>query len=150
RALEAEKALLANKATVEPVGPSDAQSDAQSTADVHAAPSSPDSEHESAGAQQASQGMSMGLEGPRLQMRGYADVRYTASNLAGSTNSFGLGQFDLFITSRLSDRLSVLGGVVTEAESGTNEFGIELERLLLNYHHSDFFNVGFGRYHTAI
>src|SRR5262249_45418696 len=32
----------------------------------------------------------------------------------------------------------------------TNEFGIELERLLLNYHHSDFFNVGFGRYHTAI
>jgi hypothetical protein len=94
--------------------------------------------------------MPMAADTPHLQMRGYADIRYSASNLPGSTNSFTLGQFNLFINSKLSDKFSVLSEVVTEADSATNQFGIELERLLLNYHYSDNFNVGFGRYHTSI
>lgn len=94
--------------------------------------------------------MPMGADTPHLQIRGFADVRYGASNLKGTTNSFALGQFNLFITSKLSDRFSVLSEAVTEADTETNEFGIELERMLLNYHYSDYFNVGFGRYHTSI
>lgn len=94
--------------------------------------------------------MPMGIDSPHLQIRGFADVRYAASNLKGTTDSFALGQFNLFITSKLSDHFSVLSEAVTEADSETNTFGIELERMLLNYHYSDYFNVGFGRYHTSI
>jgi hypothetical protein len=94
--------------------------------------------------------MSMASNGPRLQIRGFADVRYRASDLENDTDSFALGQFNLFMTSKLSDHLSVLAEIVTEADADTNEFGVEVERLLLNYHYSDNFNVGFGRFHTAI
>jgi len=57
---------------------------------------------------------------------------------------------NLLITSKISDRLSMLTEAVVEADSATNQFGIELERMLLNYDDSDYFKVGFGRYHTAI
>ena len=87
---------------------------------------------------------------PRLQIRGFSDVRYTASNLRGTTNSFVLGQFNLFITSRLSDRFSTLAEVVTEADSANNNFSIELERMMLQYKPSDLFQLGIGRYHTSI
>lgn len=93
--------------------------------------------------------VSMPSPEPRLQIRGFSDVRYIASD-GDSTNSFALGQFNLFITSRLSNSLSVLAEVVTEADSTTNEFSTELERLLLNYRQSAHLNLGFGRYHTAI
>ncbi len=86
---------------------------------------------------------------PGMSFRGFSDIDYLASDLNGTTNSFALGQFNLFITSKLSDRLSVLAEAVLEADQ-TNAFGFELERLLLQYNSSDFFNVSFGRYHTAI
>ena len=92
----------------------------------------------------------MGSESPQLQIRGFADVRYNATDLEEVNNAFSLGQFDLFITSKLSNSLSVLAELVIEADPFTNEFGIEPERILLNYHRSDYFNVGFGRYHSAI
>ncbi len=87
--------------------------------------------------------------GPSLQIRGFSDVTFHASDLRGEKQSFAIGQFDLFITSRLSDKLGVLAELVLEAND-RNEFGFEAERLLLSYKPSDYFNVAFGRYHTAI
>ena len=84
-----------------------------------------------------------------MQFRGFSDVQYHASDQRGETHSFSLGQFNLFITSKLSDRLSVLAEAVVEADEH-NAVGIDLERLLLQYTPSDYFNVSFGRYHTAI
>ncbi|PYT29727.1 MAG: hypothetical protein DMG57_10615 [Acidobacteria bacterium] len=92
-------------------------------------------------------GPSAGFAG--MQFRGFSDVQYHASDLRGETHSFSLGQFNLFITSRLSDRLSVLAEAVVEADDH-NAVGIDLERLLLQYTPSDYFNVSFGRYHTDI
>ena len=94
--------------------------------------------------------MATSSETPRLQIRGFADVRYIASDLADATESFALGQFNLFITSKLTSSLNVLAEIVIEADSSTNELATELERLLLTYRHSSYLTAGFGRYHTAI
>jgi hypothetical protein len=86
---------------------------------------------------------------PMLQLRGFADVNYRVSNLKGETNTFAMGQLDLFITSRLSDRFSVLSELVLEA-SEENELLVDVERLLLQYTHNDYFKLAAGRYHTAL
>jgi len=98
----------------------------------------------------ASQPHPMEISTPRLQLRGYGDISWNAKDLAGNTNSFTLGQLNLFITSRLSDKASFLAETVIEAESGTNEFGIEPERLLFLYSVNDHLNFAVGRYHTGI
>jgi hypothetical protein len=60
-----------------------------------------------------------------------------------------LGQLDLFITSRLSEKFSVLGELIVEAGQN-NEFSFEIHRLLLRYAHNDYFNFSAGRFHSAI
>ncbi|HEV7375430.1 MAG TPA: hypothetical protein VGN95_11975 [Pyrinomonadaceae bacterium] len=86
---------------------------------------------------------------PSLQIQGFADVNFRASNQKGTTNSFALGQLDLFLTSRLSERFSVLGELIMEA-GPDNTFSFEIHRLLLRYTPNDYFNFSAGRYHTAI
>jgi hypothetical protein len=86
---------------------------------------------------------------PHLQIQGFADVNYRASDEKGTTNSFSLGQLDLFITSRLSEKFSVLSELILEAGQD-NAFTFEIHRLLLKYSMNDYFNLSAGRYHTAI
>ncbi|MDT5060048.1 MAG: hypothetical protein QOH63_507 [Acidobacteriota bacterium] len=86
---------------------------------------------------------------PTLQIQGFADVNFRASNQKGATNAFALGQLDLFLTSRLSDKFSVLGELIVEA-APDNSFSFEIHRLLLRYTPNDYFNFSAGRYHTAI
>src|SRR5690349_19712433 len=43
------------------------------------------------------------LHSPRLNLRGYGDVDWNVSDVKGTTDSFALGQFNLFLTSRLSE-----------------------------------------------
>lgn len=89
------------------------------------------------------------LAGPRLKIRGYADLGYSATDQTGATNTFALGQFNLFITSQLSNRTSMLAEAVIESDTD-NAFGIELERLLLRHSINDYLNFNVGRYHSAI
>lgn len=86
---------------------------------------------------------------PRMQIQGFADVDYRAINEKGRTNSFFLGQLDLFITSRLSEKFSVLSELILEAGED-NAFTFEVHRLLLKYSMNDYLNLSAGRYHTAI
>ena len=86
---------------------------------------------------------------PRLQMQGFAEFNYRASDEKGKTNTFSLGQLDLFITSRLSEKFSVLSELILEAGED-NAFTFEVHRLLLKYSLNDYFNLSAGRYHTAI
>jgi hypothetical protein len=97
--------------------------------------------------QDSHQDMTMGT--PRLQIQGFADVNFRATNEVGRTNSFFLGQLDLFITSRLSEKFSVLSELILEAGED-NAFTYEVHRLLLKYSHNDYFNLSAGRYHTSI
>jgi hypothetical protein len=89
------------------------------------------------------------LSSPLLNFHGYADLGYQASNSAGGTNGFLLGQADLFLTSQLSDNLSFLMETAVDSDSN-NVPGIEIERFFLTYRASEYLNVNAGRYHTAI
>ena len=86
---------------------------------------------------------------PRMQIQGFADVDFHATNEKGQNNSFLLGQLDLFITSRLSEKFSVLSELILEAGQD-NAFTFEVHRLLLKYSMNDYFNLSAGRYHTSI
>lgn len=86
---------------------------------------------------------------PRLKIRGFGDVDYHWAERGPDRNAFRLGQLDLFFTSELAENLSALAEMVIEADEH-NHFGIEIERLLLQYKPREYFNVAVGRYHTAI
>jgi hypothetical protein len=95
---------------------------------------------------------------PAMQIRGFGDVQYAADGRRGDTNSFALGEFNLFITSKLSERVSILAEAVVAASQSlgprpinvSNQQNIDLERLQLQYSAGDYLNLTFGRYHTAI
>jgi hypothetical protein len=86
---------------------------------------------------------------PSLQFHGFGDIDYHVGSSKQDKSAFTLGEFDVFVTSQLSPDLSVLNETVLSADS-TNTYGIEIERLLLQYHPSEWFNVDVGRYHTDI
>ena len=86
---------------------------------------------------------------PSLQLQGFADVDYRATTHHESNNAFQLGQLDLFITSRLADKFTVLSELIVQAGLD-NAFSFEIHRLLLQYYPNDYFNLSVGRYHSAI
>lgn len=87
---------------------------------------------------------------PQVQFHGFGDITYHLDNGRDSRNTFTLGQLDLFITSRISENINILTESVVEADPSDNRFGFEIERLLFQYHGSDWFNLDVGRYHTSI
>jgi len=76
-------------------------------------------------------------------------VGFEATDRKGVSNTFEIGSLDLFMTSRLSDRVSALGEVLF-ISSSDNSISLDIERLLLQYKQNDYFQVGMGRFHTAI
>lgn len=86
---------------------------------------------------------------PQISFHGFGDINYRFSNESGSKNAFALGQLDFFVTSRIAENLSILNETVIEANE-ENNFGIEIERLLLQYRGTDWFNLDVGRYHTSV
>jgi hypothetical protein len=86
---------------------------------------------------------------PRLHMNVYADAGYSANDQGKGANSFDVGSLDMFLSSRLSDHISVLGEFLLLAQPD-NTIEPDLERLMLEYKHNDYFTFGIGRYHTDI
>jgi hypothetical protein len=86
---------------------------------------------------------------PGLFVRAFGSVNWGATNETGVPNSFALGQFALFATSTVSERVSVLAEVVMES-SLTTRVVTDLERLQLTFRLNDHFHVSAGRYHTGI
>lgn len=91
--------------------------------------------------------------GPKLELRGFGDVSLKVEEDAGaeeaSSNTFALGQVDLFINSELSDKVSVLNENVFEFESD-NTTELDVERLEIKYALTPQFNLRAGRSHTPI
>jgi type II secretory pathway pseudopilin PulG len=95
-----------------------------------------------------------------IRFQGFGSVTYKASDAnpseqgaslgfrPGSPGNFAVGDVDLFLTSQLSNRTSVLGEVVF-SEQNSGEFETDVERLLLKYNPSDYLKMSFGRFHTA-
>jgi hypothetical protein len=95
-----------------------------------------------------------------IQWRGFGEVDYKALNqstpelgtfgfVPGSHGNFYTGDFDLLLTSRLTDKASVLSEVVF-GEGDAQTFSVDLERVLLKYDLNDHLRMSFGRYHTGI
>jgi hypothetical protein len=87
--------------------------------------------------------------GPQMHIRGFSDVDYIGTTQKGVTNSFYLGALDLFVTSKISEKFSMLSEINFEA-GDDNNIGIDLERMMLTYTANEHFRLSFGRYHTAI
>lgn len=91
---------------------------------------------------------------PHLDIHGFFDVTLGATRVrraAGDSTSFGsgLGQLDLLLTSRISERISFLGEVVLEAEDNGDN-AIDVERAYARYSLSDHLHVSAGRTHAAV
>jgi hypothetical protein len=107
--------------------------------------------------------------GPTLNIRGFFDFNFGTGSIANPLvfpivsngcgtcgnpatpphTAFQAGEFDLFITSKLSDHLSFLGEVVIGPDV-TNEFGLDIERYQLTYKANPYFSASAGRFHTSI
>ena len=57
---------------------------------------------------------------PGMHFRGFSDIRYSAYDRHFAPNTFSVGQFNLFITSKLSDKFSVLAEAVVEGKLGAD------------------------------
>ena len=99
---------------------------------------------------------SSSASGPSIQLKGFGHVMstYESLDMAGpgeieSGSHFALGGMDLFLTSRLSDRVSFLNETVFEpTEEG--EYVLDVERVIVKYFVSDRLNVQAGRFHSTI
>lgn len=94
-----------------------------------------------------------------LRIRGFGDVSFRGTDQQNQTNTFGLGQLNLFVTSDISEKFKFLSEIVLEAGPDNfynvpggdrNHFTVDVERYLLQYSYNDYFNLAVGRYHTAI
>jgi hypothetical protein len=84
---------------------------------------------------------------PRLKMEIFGDVG--AQSISHAPDTFLFGSFDLFATSRLSDKISTLGELLVIAEND-NSISIDVERLYLRYQQSKYLAATVGRYHTWV
>jgi hypothetical protein len=84
-----------------------------------------------------------------LLVRAFGAVEWGATERANEPNSFALGQFALFATSNLSERISVLAEIVMEGGIDTRVV-TDLERLQLTFRWNDHLQASAGRYHTGI
>jgi hypothetical protein len=94
---------------------------------------------------------------PTLQMAGFSDVDFAASNDKNTRSGFSEGQFVLHISSQLSPRVSYFGelSITARRDAGTGSpsapgFNTEVERSIIRYEVNDMLKASFGRYHTPI
>ena len=96
--------------------------------------------------------------GPTLKIRGFLDLNAGIGSAANpllfplnapSHATFQSGQFDLFISSKLSEKLSFVSELVIDSDT-SNAWGLDIERMQLTYRPSEYFEISGGRYHTAI
>jgi hypothetical protein len=97
--------------------------------------------------------------GPELKIRGFADFNLdfgTAANplifplpVPKVHNTFQFGEFDLFLSSRLSPKVSFLSEIVYGSDQ-TNQWGLDIERLQVSYKVNPYLQISGGRFHTSI
>ena len=95
-----------------------------------------------------------------IKWRGFGELNYkvldqrqpelgTFGFVPGSAGNFYSGDFDLFLTSKISEKASVLAEIVF-GQGDAQSFNIDMERILFKYDHNDHLKLSFGRYHTGI
>lgn len=95
-----------------------------------------------------------------IQWRGFGEVSYQVLNqrkpelgtggfVPGSAGNFYTDDFGLFLTSRLTDKASVLSEIIFE-EGDAQSYRVDLRRILLKYDYNDRLKMSVGRYQTNI
>jgi hypothetical protein len=95
-----------------------------------------------------------------IQFRGFGELDYKVLNQRqpglgtygfepGSAGNFYTGDFGLFLTSRLTDKASMLAEIVFE-QGDAQSYSVNLRRMLLKYDYNDHLKMSFGRYQTNI
>lgn len=74
--------------------------------------------------------------------------QYITKDSTYSKTNFNTGNFVMFVTSQISERISVLSEV-SFSNSG-NEFNVEVQRLAFRYYIKDYFSVRAGKMYTPI
>ena len=77
------------------------------------------------------------------------DAERAAPQPTPAHTTFQAGEFDLFLTSKLSDHLSFLAEIVLGPDT-TNGFTPDIERYQLTYRVNPYFAASAGRFHTSI
>jgi len=85
----------------------------------------------------------------RVLVRGFGDIDWL-SRRSDDPNSFVVGQLDLFMTTELTDNVSVLAEVVLEAVDDPEDQIADVERFQVQYAPSDAFRIALGRMHTLL
>jgi hypothetical protein len=85
---------------------------------------------------------------PSLQIRGFADFDFSATDQPGTLSGFNLGQFVLHLASPLSRKVSYFGEISMSARP--TGYAVEVERSVIRYDYNDHFKLSFGRYHTPV
>jgi len=86
---------------------------------------------------------------PRVHLNGFADFNFRSSNRPDAHAQFAVGEFDLFIKAAVSNKMSLLAETVLAADD-SNNWGLDVERILFEYKASPYFSLSAGRFHTAI
>jgi len=85
---------------------------------------------------------------PSLQIRGFGDVDFHATDQKDSTSGFSLGQLDLHFASPLSRKVTYFGEVTFTAQPTT--YDLNVERSFVRFDYNDYFKISFGKFHTPI
>jgi hypothetical protein len=85
------------------------------------------------------------VDAPHLTMHGFSNVDF-AIHEEGQPSTFALGQFDLVITSPLSDDINFLSEMAVEFEQ--HETSLDVERVQIRWAPSALFSLSAGRMHT--
>lgn len=88
----------------------------------------------------------------RFDFHGYADAGFQRNEDGNDTKKFALGEIDLFATGRISSHFTALMEVAFETNSQqlVAQVPVNVERLLLQFRGTDFFNADIGSYRTAL
>lgn len=81
------------------------------------------------------------------KIRGFIDINSSVEN---DRLSFQIGEYDLFITSELNDRISFLGETVFRYDLNKDDFEVSVERVIFKYNYFGNHNFLIGKHHTPL
>jgi hypothetical protein len=81
------------------------------------------------------------------KIRGFIDINTLVEN---DDLSFQIGEYDLFITSELNDRISFLGETVFRYDLAKDDFEVSVERVIIKYNYFGNHSFLIGKHHTPL
>ena len=92
-------------------------------------------------------GLNISIFSQDTKIRGFIDINTVIEN---EQLSFQIGEYDLFITSELNDRISFLGETVFRYDLSKGDFEVSVERIILKYNYFGNHSFLIGKHHTPL